>query len=98
MGLTELNADEFMKLQELVKLLSVFGISEEDLRYLPQALKIVKEGGIVEKPKEMSKEDKKNLEEKMQKTITPEEFMSQFKGDVEEFYPNGKPRNQTNNK
>jgi hypothetical protein len=96
MGLTELNADEFMKLQELVKLLSVFGITEEDLRYLPEALKIVKNGGLVNTPKTMSKEEKKNLEEKMQKTLTPEEFMSQFKGDIEEFYPNG--RNKTNDK
>ena len=96
MGLTELNADEFMKLQELVKLLSVFGITEEDLRYLPEALKIVKNGGSINAPKTMSKEEKKNLEEKMQKTLTPEEFMSQFKGDIEEFYPNG--RNKTNDK
>ena len=96
MGLTELNADEFMKLQELVKLLSVFGITEEDLRYLPEALKIVKNGGSIATPKTMSEKDKKNLEEKMQKTLTPEEFMSQFKGDIEEFYPNG--RNKTNDK
>lgn len=96
MGLTELNADEFMKLQELVKLLSVFGITEKDLRYLPEALKIVKNGGSIATPKTMSKEEKLDMEEKMKKTITPEEFMSQFKGDIEEFYPNG--RNKANDK
>ena len=64
MGLTELNSEDFLKLQELVKLLSVFGITEEDLRYLPQALKIVKEGNLPNKPKTMSEEEKKDLEDK----------------------------------
>ena len=92
MGIVDLTQNDFIELQKLVKLLGVFGISEEDLRYLPEALKIVRDGGLTSTPKTMSKEEKVALEEKIKKILTPEEFFEQFKDNVEEFYPHGQDK------
>lgn len=89
MGLTELTSEEFLKLQELVKLLSVFGITEDDLRYLPQALKIVKEGNAPSKTI-ITEEEKKAIENKFKNITKPEDFVKSFESEIEEFYPNGR--------
>ncbi len=90
MGLEDLSTQEFEEIKKLLKILGVFGITEEDLRYLPEALKLVKNSSTIYKPQTISEKDKQKLEEKKQKTITPEEFFKQFETDIEEFYPNGK--------
>lgn len=79
----------YKKRQELLELLSSFGITEEDLKYLPSALKIVKEGNI-NKPVEITDEQKKKIKDKLDKTLTPEQMIQAFAGETEEFYPNGR--------
>ena len=89
MGITDLTQEDFAKLQELVKLLSVFGITENDLRYLPKALKIV-ENAQLPKKVELTEEEKKEMREKFDNALTPEKFMENFRGDIEEFNPNAR--------
>lgn len=79
----------YKKRQELLELLSSFGITEEDLKYLHSALKIVKEGNI-NKPVEITDEQKKKIKDKLDKTLTPEQMIQAFAGETEEFYPNGR--------
>jgi len=90
MGIVDLSQEDFLKLKEIVRLLGTFGISEEDLRYLPEAIKIVKASKLPKESPKISEEIKKELEDKKEKVFSAEEFISQFKSDVEEFYPNGK--------
>lgn len=60
-----------------------FGISEDDLKYLPEAVKIVKE-----KPSVSFTPDKKSEEEKAADKLkmTPQEMVAMFAGDVEDFH------------
>ena len=90
MGLVDLTQEEFEKTKELLRLLGTFGITEDDLRYLPEAIKKIKETQVQYKPREMTKDEKHDLEERKKKVLTPEEFFDQFKTEVEDFYPNGK--------
>ena len=87
MGLSDLSTQEFEKVKELLKLLGVFGISEDDLRYLPEAIKKVKS---LDQPKQYTPSDelKKQFEDKKINATTAEDFVKSFSKDIEEIYPN----------
>ena len=91
------------KQRELVEVLATFGISEEDIKYLPEALKIVKDiknqptqpTGFSPEVKEQIEKNKKALEKS--KPIQPADYVSQFAGEQQEFYPYGRSKTSTNN-
>ena len=91
------------KQRELVEVLATFGISEEDIRYLPEALKIVKDmKNLPAQPVGLSEESKKQIAERQKaekenKPTTPAQYVSQFAGEQEEFYPYGRSNKSTNN-
>lgn len=88
------------KLKNLLKevLEQEFGITQQDLQFLPQALKMIKEGKLNNEPKPvaMSDEEKKRIKEKQDKYMTPDQMFEVFNADIEEFYPNGKPKTTDN--
>lgn len=93
----------FKKFEKKMLLLEIlkeeFGIEISDLAYLHEALSIVKQlskNQEVKKEKiEPTDEMKKKFKEAETK-MTPEEFISQFGGESEEFYPYGKPKANNN--
>ena len=87
MGLTDLNKKELKELQKFIKLLGVFGITEEDLRYLPQAIKQVKENALPSKI-QLTESEKKEIKQKYETKMTPQQWLDTFSGDIEEFTPN----------
>ena len=89
----DLTDEQIAKLKEMLKILTVyFGITEEDLRYLPEAIKIVKGSQLPLKPITLDDKQKKEIEQKYQNAYTPEEYLNGFKNEVEEFYPNGREK------
>ena len=90
---------KWKKRQELLETLKEFGITEDDLKYLPEALKIVKNREL--QPKEQkfvpTADEKKKIQENKESKNTPQDFISQFSGEKEQFYPYGKPKSKTNN-
>ena len=78
MGLMDLTEEKLAKIKELLELLSFFGITEDDLKYLPEALKLVKENSMPKKFT-MTDKEKSELEDKKKKTLTPEEFIEHFR-------------------
>ncbi len=95
---------ELRKLEKRIELLEFlkteFGIESKDLHYLHEAIEYVKklkENGITtSNAKTPSEEDKKNIKDRNEKNMTPEQFINQFAGEVEEFYPYGKPKTNNN--
>ncbi len=87
MGLKELDANKLNELKHFLELFEFFGITEDDLKYLPEALKKVKE---MENPskRELTEEQKKKIEEKNKNSMTMEDFYNKFNTDIEEFNPN----------
>jgi len=89
---------KYRRSEEIRDFLAYYGISESDLRYLHEALSIVKalKSRADEKPIEAkpapSEEQKKEFKERKEKALKPEDIVSMFADDVEEFYPNGKGR------
>lgn len=78
------------KQKEMVAFLEEeYGITKDDLKYIHEALELVKNGNV-HKPYVMDEETKKKLELENKTKMTPEEFIEQFAGEVEEFYPYGK--------
>lgn len=84
--------------QNIIEVLSTeFGISVEDLRYLPEAIKYVKNEkafkettpAIENKPNQVVVNNAKE-EVKAITPITPEQFVAAFAGEVEEFYEDGR--------
>lgn len=59
-----------------------FGISEDDLKYLPEALELVKQKPVSFTPAKKSDEEKAAEALKM----TPEQMVAMFAGDVEDFH------------
>lgn len=89
MGLVDLSAEELKDLQKMLKLLSVFGITEENLRELSSILNN-KENTLTHAREEKDKEIVEKNEKNMVGKHTFEEYVSMFTGDIEEFYPDGK--------
>lgn len=91
MGLADLTTEEFEKAKELLKLLGVFGITESDLRYLPEALKLVKESNmaITRKP---TQEEITKIKSKYEQMQNAEQALKALRDEkIEEFYPDGRP-------
>lgn len=81
---------KYKKQKEMVAFLEEeYGITKDDLKYLHEALALVKESKVV-KPYVMDEATKKQIEENNKTKMTPEQFIEQFAGEVEEFYPYGK--------
>jgi len=84
--------------EEIRGFLSIYGITESDLRYLHDAISIVKElkSRADETPisgsRSPSEEQRKEFKERKDNALKPEDIVSMFADDVEEFYPNGKGR------
>jgi hypothetical protein len=82
--------------RELLELLASYGVCESDLRYLHEALSLVKalKSRADEKPIEAkaspSKEQQKEIKERQDRFVKPEDIVQMFAGDAEEFYPNGR--------
>ena len=82
---------------EFLEFLKEYGITPNDLHYLHEAIEYVKKEK--ENPKEVNSKELKPTKEEVEKykkekseKMTPEQFINQFAGEVEEFYPYGKPK------
>ena len=106
MGLMK-RRDELKKLEMKLTFLELmkeeFGIEISDLHYLHEAVEIVKEmkKKNLENPNnnanpKMPDDDMKKKFKENENKMTPEEFISQFGGESEEFYPYGKPKANNN--
>ncbi len=91
---------DYMKFETrliVLEMLKEYGIEPEDLHYLHDALKIVKD---IKENKPVIKDNKPKIDEKTKqeytekasKSMTPAEFIDQFARESEEFYPYGKPK------
>lgn len=81
---------KYKKQQEMLTFLeNEYGITKEDLKYIHEALQLVKNGNI-HKPYVMDEETKEKILEEQKTKMTPEQYIAQFAGEVEEFYPYGK--------
>lgn len=91
MGLTNMSVEEFQKLQEMLKFLETFGITEDDLKEIPNMIKFYKEFANTRTsiPRKTEKE-KQLMEMQNSKIAKPEDIINMFADDVEEFYPNGR--------
>ena len=96
MGLSDLSVEEFEKAKDLLKLLGVFGITEEDLRYLPEAIKKVKSMDA-QKEYQVPKDYQEKTKEANKKALTAEDLFGMFSKQIEEIYPD-EPRTSQNNK
>ncbi len=99
MGLADMTVEELEKAKEFLKMLSFFGITEEDLRFLPEAIQIVKnmknnKSNLVENTRIalVSDEEKKKIEQAF-KDKGLDLMFEQFTREEEEFYPHGRPKN-----
>ena len=92
MGLVK-DFKEFRKTKKQEKILATLGLKAEDLPYLKEAIQMVKNHQYVDEPQVEVKETTSNgnqEEKKPNQKMTPEEFVEQFTGEVEEFYPYGR--------
>lgn len=81
---------KYKKQKEMVAFLEEeYGITKDDLKYLHEALELVKNGNI-RKPYVMDEKTKEEMLEQQKTKMTPEQYIEQFAGEVEEFYPYGK--------
>ena len=84
---------EFRKTKKQEKILSTLGLTVEDLPYLKEAIQMVKNHQPIDEPKVEDTPKTSNgtqEEKKPNQKMTPEEFVEQFTGEVEEFYPYGR--------
>ena len=78
------------KQKEMVAFLEEeYGITKDDLKYVHEALELVKNGNV-HKPYVMDEKAKEEMLEQQKLKMTPEQYIEQFAGEVEEFYPYGK--------
>ena len=87
---------------EFLDFLKEYGIEPNDLHYLHEALEYVKnqkelykkiqDVGVARPANIPDDKTKKKYEEEAKQKMTPEEFISMFAGESEEFYPYGKPK------
>ena len=89
---------KYKKQKELLAFLNEeYGITKDDLQLTHEAIQYYKNREV--KPtvtrEPISEAAKQKLEKEQATKLTPEQFIEQFAGEMEEFYPNGKPN--TNN-
>lgn len=98
MGLIKKN--EFKKLElrlEVLEMLKEYGIEPNDLHIIHEALEFYKENKnkVFETQKNIpviDDETKKKIKSQYENSSTPNDFIKQFAGESEEFYPYGKPK------
>lgn len=78
------------KRAEILDFLKEFGITEEDLKYLPEALKIVKNRELAPVITEEQKKELEKRKKEMEGAMTPVKFVNSFAGEKEHFRPYGK--------
>lgn len=82
---------EFRKTKKKEKFLASLGLTLEDEPYLKDAVRIVKGQTPINENKEVESTNKgENKTDKPNDKQTPEEFIAQFTGEIEEFYPYGR--------
>lgn len=85
---------EFRKKKKQEEFLASLGLTMEDLPLLKEAVRLVKcQGEPVNEEKPVVASTGEHKEEKPNQKMTPEEFIEQFAGEVEEFYPYGRSVN-----
>jgi hypothetical protein len=81
---------KYKKQKEMVAFLEEeYGITKDDLKYIHEALELVKNGNV-HKPYVMDEKAKEEMLEQQKFKMTPEQYIEQFAGEMEEFYPHGK--------
>ena len=88
---------KYQKRVEVLEALASFGITEDDLKHLHGALAIVKDlkSRADERPSAASKpteEETKEMKRRQESALKPEDIVSMFADDAEEFYPNGRSK------
>jgi len=107
-----LRSKELKKLElrlEILDFLKEYGIEPNDLHYLHEAVEYVKKqkenkkDEVVDKltssdnkPIVLDEKTKEEIKQRYNGKMTPDEFISQFAGESEEFYPYGKPKKDNN--
>lgn len=86
---------------EFLEFLKEYGVEVSDLHYLHEAVEYIKEirKNNLNENRNINVPDattKKKYEEDARNKMTPEEFISMFAGESEEFYPYGKPKENNN--
>lgn len=97
MGLKNLNRRQFKKFQEFLAFFELLGVSEEDLRKIPEIKTLLNNAKVIDKPVMISDAQKAAISQRNEKAVTPEQITEMFSKDIEEFYPNGKPAKSRNN-
>ena len=88
MGLKDYRA--WKKKQELLQML---GLTEEQLAFLPKAIELVKQMTEEQPAEEPAAAGTMRTAPAVNEKVTPEQYVEMFKGDIEEFYPDGRNRN-----
>lgn len=94
MGLKDLSRKELKKVQEMLKFFDIFGISEEDLRLIPQIKVLLENKKEADKPISPSPKESKAIEEAAVLHGKPEDVIKLFTGETKEFYPDGRKPNR----
>lgn len=83
---------KYKKQKEMLTFLKdEYGITEEDLKYIHEALEKVKELKT-RTPLVLDEKTKEEIELVKKTKMTPEQFVEVFAKETEEFYPYGKPK------
>lgn len=90
MGLKDLSVEKIQKMQELLEILEIFGITEEDLRALHS---FINNKDIHARTYEPESKAEEVNEKDVSKKPTYQDYINMFTGDTEEFYPDGRSRN-----
>ena len=80
---------KYKKQKELLAFLDEeFGITKDDLKYLHEAVEVVKN----KKTFVLDEKTKEEMKEMNSQKLTPEQIVASFAGTGEEFYPYGRPK------
>ena len=98
MGLNNLNRKQFKRFQELLSFFEILGVSEEDLRSIPKIKTFIDITQNTTSPVvAISPDESKKINSETENKITDEEALTKmFNSPVQEFYPNGKPKEKHN--
>lgn len=82
----------YKRRKEFIKFLDEFGISEDDLHFLHEALCFIKNESKEQPIKVLvpSDKEKSDFQKKIEKVGDPQKFFEQFNDEIEDFYPYGK--------
>ena len=102
MGLIKdvINFRKYKKQKEILTFLDEeYGITKDDLQNVHEAIQYYKNRDVkpVVAREPMSEAAKKKLEQEQANKLTPEQIVEAFTGEMEEFYPYGKPKPKSNN-